>query len=61
MYSMNRTSAPWPRPNSMIGTSSSSFVPRMTTVSILRPGKSGAAVAMPAEHAVQLVVARSAP
>ncbi len=48
MYSMKRTSAPWRRPNSSSATSSSSLTPRITTVSILSPGKSGAAAAMPA-------------
>ncbi len=47
MYSMKRTSAPKRRPNSSRSISSSSLTPRMTTVSILKPGNSGAAVSMP--------------
>ena len=48
MYSMKRTSAPCVAPYSMSATSSSSLTPRMTTVSIFSPGKSGAASPMPA-------------
>ena len=42
MYSMNRTSAPIVRPNSIRSTSSSSLTPRITTVSILSASKPAA-------------------
>ena len=58
MYSMKRTSAPRALANSTIATSSSSLTPRMTTVSILKPGKSGVGGVDAGQHAIELVVPR---
>ena len=59
MYSMKRTSAPNGRANSIRSTSSSSLVPRMTTVSILSgETRRASAASMPASTCVQAVAAR---
>ena len=48
MYSMNRSSAPRAFANSSSGMISSSLTPRITTVSILKPGNVSTAASMPA-------------
>ena len=58
MYSMKRTSAPRAFANSSSGISSSSLTPRMTTVSILKPGNAIDGGVDAGEHARQLVEAR---
>ena len=59
MYSMKRTSAPTPSPNSSRATSSSSLTPRMTTVSILSASKPALdAASIPREDGGELVEAR---
>ncbi len=58
MYSMNRTSAPRARANSIRSTSSSSLTPRMTTVSSLRAGEERRGRVDAGEHAMELVVPR---